>query len=369
MSQNGVLCKHGRHGVDFEDFAMTTDKIKRRKENGSGRLCFAVKGGGTRFMICTMLALLLSLPAAMAFADNYPSKPLTMLVGYTPGGSVDLVARSVADELGKHLGQPVLVENAAGASGTIAAAKAVRAPADGYTLLMGSGSEISIAKLTSSSVKYDGQKDLASITLVGTQAMVLVGANNLAPKTTDELMAYAKANPGKLSFGSSGVGTPLHLAGELIKHQAKISMEHVPYKGAGGMLTDLLGGQIPLAVMVLSSALPHIKAGKIKAFGVTEAKRSPALPDAPALSESKAVPGVDMGVWFGVFAPVKTPDVIVERLNREMNKVLNLPAVRNKLSDCGVVLAVRGPKDFASFVAAETSKYRQIVHTANIRTE
>jgi tripartite-type tricarboxylate transporter receptor subunit TctC len=354
--------------MNFENFAMTADKIKCRKENGRGRFCFAIKGGST-FMICTLLALLLGLIATNGFADNYPSKPITMLVGYTPGGSVDLVARSIADELGKCLGQPVVVENAAGASGTIAAAKAVRAPADGYTLLMGSGSEISIAKLTSSSVKYDGQKDLAPITLVGTQAMVLVGANNLAPKTTDEFVAYAKANPDKLSFASSGVGTPLHLAGELIKHQAKIRMEHVPYKGAGPMLTDLLGGQIPAAVLVLSSALPHIKAGKINAFGVTEAQRSPALPEAPALSESKAVPGVNMGVWFGVFAPVKTPDVIVERLNQEITKVLNLPAVRKKLSDCGVVLSVRGPKDFAGFVAAETDKYRQIVQNANIRIE
>lgn len=349
MIRNVAVYKRDRHGMNFENFA--------------------TKGGYANFMLCALLALLLLLPATTVFADNYPSKPITMLVGYTPGGSVDLVARSVADELGKRLGQSVLVENAAGASGTIAAAKAVRAPADGYTLLMGSGSEISIAKLTSSSVKYDGQKDLAPITLVGTQAMVLVGAKNLAPKTTDELVAYAKANPDKLSFASSGVGTPLHLAGELIKYQAKISMEHVPYKGAAPMLTDLLGGQIPLAVLVLSSALPHIKAGKINAFGVTEAKRSPALPDAPALSESKAVPGVDMGVWFGVFAPVKTPAVIIERLNREMNTVLSLPAVQNKLSECGVVLSVRGPKEFAGFIAAETDKYRQIVQTAGIRTE
>ena len=322
----------------------------------------------------TLLRPLLTLLAACglagsAFADTYPSKTVTLVVGYTPGGSVDLVARSVAEELGKRLGQPVVVENAGGAAGTIGAAKVVRAAPDGYTLLLGSGSEISIAKLTSSSVKYDGQKDLAPIALVGTQAMVLVGANNVAARNTDELIAYARANPDKLSFASSGVGTPLHLTGELIKQQAKIQMEHVPYKGAGPMLTDLLGGQIPLAVMVLSSAQPHIKSGKIKAFGVSEAKRAAILPDVPTLSESQALEGVDMGVWFGLFAPAKTPDAITQRLEKELVEVLKVPAVRGKLADSGVALAPLGAKDFAAFIGKETAKYQKIVQTANIRTE
>lgn len=307
--------------------------------------------------------------AGTAMADTYPSKPITLLVGYTPGGSVDLVARTVSEELGKRLGQPVIVENAGGAGGTIGAAKAVRAAPDGHTLLLGSGSEISIAKLTSSSVKYDGQKDLQPIMLIGTQAMVLVGANNVAAKNTDELLAYAHANPDKLSFASSGVGTPLHLTGELIKQQAKIRMEHVPYKGAGPMLTDLLGGQIPLAVMVLSSAAPHIKTGKIKAFGITEARRAATLPDTPTLSESKALDGVDMGVWFGLFAPAKTPEAITTRLNKELAEVLKIPAVSSKLAESGVALSALGPKDFAGFIAKETAKYQKIVQTANIRTE
>jgi len=307
--------------------------------------------------------------AGTAIADTYPSKPITIIVGYTPGGSVDLVARTISEELGKRLGQPVVVENAGGAAGTIGAAKAVRAAPDGHTLLLGSGSEISIAKLTSASVKYDGQKDLQPITLIGTQAMVLVGANNVAAKNTDELIAYAHANPDKLSFASSGVGTPLHLTGELIKQQAKIRMEHVPYKGAGPMLTDLLGGQIPLAVMVLSSALPHIKTGKIKVFGVTEARRAATLPDTPTLSESKALEGVDMGVWFGLFAPAKTPEAITARLNKELVEVLKIPAVSSKLSESGVALSVLGPKDFAGFIAKETAKYQKIVQTAGIRTE
>jgi len=313
--------------------------------------------------------LVLALLSSMALADTYPSKPITVIVGYSPGGSNDLIARTVSEELSKRLGQPVLVENAAGAAGTIGAAKTVRAPADGYTLLLGSGSEISIAKFTTPSIKYDGQKDLAPITMVGTQPMVLVGANNLAPKNTAELLTYARANPDKLSFASSGVGTPLHLTGELIKQKAKISMEHVPYKGAGPMLTDLLGGQIPLAVTVLSSSLQHIKAGKIKVYGVTETRRAAVLPDVPALAETKDLAGLDMSIWWGFFAPVKTPDEIVQRLNKELTEALKSPAVVQKLTESGVVLSARGPKDFAKFIDGETNKYRQIVQTANIRTE
>lgn len=313
--------------------------------------------------------LVLALLSSMALADTYPSKPITVIVGYSPGGSNDLIARTVSEELSKRLGQPVLVENAAGAAGTIGAAKTVRAPADGYTLLLGSGSEISIAKFTTPSIKYDGQKDLAPITMVGTQPMVLVGANNLAPKNTAELLTYARANPDKLSFASSGVGTPLHLTGELIKQKAKISMEHVPYKGAGPMLTDLLGGQIPLAVTVLSSSLQHIKAGKVKVYGVTETRRAAVLPDVPALAETKGLEGLDMSIWWGFFAPLKTPDEIVQRLNKELTEALKSPAVVQKLTESGVVLSARGPKDFAKFIDGETNKYRQIVQTANIRTE
>jgi tripartite-type tricarboxylate transporter receptor subunit TctC len=321
----------------------------------------------TRLRLCS--AALLALLCTPVFADNFPSKPVTIIVPYAPGGSNDFIARTVSEELGKRLGQPVLVENTAGAAGTIGAAKTVRSPADGYTLLLASGSEVSIAKLTTPSVKYDGEKDLQPITFVGSQPMVLIGANNLAPSKTSELLAYARANPNALSFGSSGVGTPLHLTGELIKQQAKISMEHVPYKGAGPALTDILGGQIPLAVLVLSSALPNIKTGKVKVFGVTEKKRSAILPDVPSLSETKGLEAIDMGVWFGLFAPAHTPEAVVNRLHSEMTEVLKTPAVRNKLMDSGIAISGRGPKDFAKFIAGETTKYRQIVQSANIRTE
>ena len=299
-------------------------------------------------------------------AGGYPTKPITLVVGYTAGGSVDLVARTVAPELGKRLGQSVVIENLGGAGGTIGAQKVVKAEADGYTLLMGSGSEVSIARLTNPAVRYDGEKDLAPITFVGTQPMVLVGKLQLPAKDASELMALAKAKPGTLSYASSGVGTPLNLAGELIKQQGKVNITHVPYKGASAMATDLLGGQIDLAVMVLSSALPHIQAGRVRAYGVTEAKRASVAPNVPALAETPALKGVDMGVWFGLMAPGATPKTIIDRLNTEMQAVLALPDVRKKLAEAGVEVQPANPAQFGSFVKRETSKYRTIVQAADI---
>lgn len=307
------------------------------------------------------------LSAGQARANPWPAKPISLVVGYTAGGSVDLVARTIAPELGKRLGQSVVVDNLGGAGGTIGAAKVVKAEADGYTLLMGSGSEVSIARLTNPAVRYDGEKDLAPVTFVGTQPMVLVGKAALAANNADELIALARAQPGKLSYASSGVGTPLNLAGELIKQQGKVSITHVPYKGAPAMATDLLGGQIDLAVMVLSSALPHIQAGKVKAYGVTETRRAAVAPNVPALAESAALKGVDMSVWFGLMAPANTPKAVVERLNTEMQAVLAMPEVRRKLAEAGVEVTPGNPGEFAAFVKRETAKYRGIVQTANIQ--
>ena len=304
--------------------------------------------------------------AAIA-VEAYPAKPISLVVGYTAGGSVDLVARSIAPELGKRLGQSVVIENLGGAGGTIGAQKVVKANPDGYTLLLGSGSEVSIARLTNPSVRYDGEKDLAPITFVGTQPMVLVGKLQLPAKDAKELIALAQKQPGQLSYASSGVGTPLNLAGELIKQQGGIQITHVPYKGASAMSTDLLGGQIDLAVMVLSSALPHIQAGRVRAYGVTEAKRSSAAPNVPALAETPALKGVDMGVWFGLMAPANTPKAVIERLNTEMQAVLSMPDVRRKLTEAGVNVTPGTPGEFAAFVHRETGRYRTIVQAANIR--
>lgn len=302
-----------------------------------------------------------------AATEAWPTKPITLVVGYTAGGSVDLVARTIAPELGKRLGQSVVIENLGGAGGTIGASKVVKAEADGYTLLMGSGSEVSIARLTNAAVRYDGEKDLAPVTFVGTQPMVLVGKPGLPAKNAAELIALAKAQPGKLAYASSGVGTPLNLAGELIKQQGQVNITHVPYKGASAMATDLLGGQIDLAVMVLSSALPHIQANRVQAYGVTGAKRSPVAPNVPALAETPALKGVDMGVWFGLMGPAKLPQPVVARLNTEMQAVLAMPDVKKKLAEAGVEVAPANPAQFGSFIKRETGRYRTIVQTAGIQ--
>lgn len=320
-----------------------------------------------RAAVAASLASCAFVTASAVAAGSYPTKPITLVVGYTAGGSVDLVARTVAPELGKRLGQSVVIENLGGAGGTIGAQKVVKAEADGYTLLMGSGSEVSIARLTNPAVRYDGEKDLAPITFVGTQPMVLVGKLQLPAKDAAELIALAKAKPGTLSYASSGVGTPLNLAGELIKQQGKVNITHVPYKGASAMATDLLGGQIDLAVMVLSSALPHIQAGRVRAYGVTESKRASVAPNVPALAETPALKGVDMGVWFGLMAPSAVPKAIIDRLNTEMQAVLAMPDVTKKLAEAGVEVAPANPAQFASFVKRETGKYRTIVQAADIR--
>lgn len=318
-------------------------------------------------MRAAVAATLASAAFAASAAPAYPTKPITLVVGYTAGGSVDLVARTVAPELSKRLGQSVVIENLGGAGGTIGAQKVVKAEADGYTLLLGSGSEVSIARLTNPAVRYDGEKDLAAITFVGTQPMVLVGKLDLPAKNAAELIALAKAKPGSLSYASSGVGTPLNLAGELIKQQGQVNITHVPYKGASAMATDLLGGQIDLAVMVLSSALPHIQANRVRAYGVTEGKRASVAPNVPALAETPALKGVDMGVWFGLMAPGKTDRAIIDRMNTEMQAVLTIPDVKKKLAEAGVEVSPANPAQFASFVKRETGKYRTIVQTADIR--
>ena len=314
-----------------------------------------------RALLCALVT-----QSTLAFAQSYPTKPITLVVGYPPGGSVDLVARTIAPELGRRLGQPIVIDNAAGASGTIGTQKVVNAAADGYTILLGSGSEISIARLTNSAVRYDGARDLSPLALIGTQPMVLVGKANIAARTTDELVAAAKRSPGTFSFASSGTGTPLHLAGEMINQQGHIQIVHVPYKGAAPMVNDILGGQIDLAVLVLSSAMQHIKAGKVRAFGVTEARRSSAAPDIPALNESKALEGVDMGVWFGLFAPARLPSAIADRLQKELLTTLADPAVRSKLTDAGVNVVAAPAPELAAFISRETKKYQRIVAIAKI---
>ena len=314
-------------------------------------------------LVCAVAASLL--PLSAAFAQAWPAaKPISLLVGYPPGGSVDLVARIITEPLAKRLGTPVIVENVGGAGGTIGAQKVVNAAPDGYTLLLGSGSEVSIARLFNTAVKYNGETDLTHLGLIGTTPMVFVAGSKTGVKTIEEALAKSKREPNRLSFASSGVGTPLHVSGELVNLLAGTTFRHVPYRGAAQMVQDVVGGNIEFGVLVLSSALPYIETGKMVALGVTTPTRNRAAPDIPALGESPRLKGYDMNVWFGLFGPAKLPAPIAARLNRELNEVLRDKEVWQKLQKAGISNEGGTPQALTAFIKGETLRVRNVVTKA-----
>ena len=315
-------------------------------------------------MLPALLAAVLA-PAAQAQTDAYPNRPITLVVGYPPGGSTDLTGRAVADQLGKTLGVPVVVENLGGAGGTIGAQKVVRAAPDGYTLLLGANNEIAIARLVSPTVKYT-PRDFTPIGLVGSQPMVLVASAASGIRTVEQLLQAVKARPGHYSYGSSGVGTALHLAGEMVKQQAGLFMTHIPYRGVGPLTTDLVGGTLDLGVFVLSSGLPQIRSGKVVALGITEKSRSTAAPEIAPLADHAALKNIDIGVWFALMAPPQLPAPIAARLRTALAEALKAPELRRKLEENGSTIAPQAV-DMPRFLEAETAKYQRIVDFAKIR--
>ena len=313
----------------------------------------------------TLLCLALAAGMTTAYAQNWPAaKAITLVVGYPAGGSVDLVARIISEPLGKRLGAQMIVENVGGAGGTIGAQKVVNAAPDGYTLLLGSGSEVSIARIYNAAVKYNGETDLTGIGLIGVTPMVFVAGPKAGVKTMDEALELAKRNPGKFNFASSGVGTPLHVAGELINLKAGTSIRHVPYRGAAQMVQDVLGNNIEFGMFVLSSALPHIESGKMTPLAVTTPERSRAAPQIPAMSEFAKMKDYNMNVWFGLFGPAKLPAPMAARLNKELGEVLRDPAVWQKLQKAGISNEGGTPQALASFIKAETLRVRSVVNQA-----
>ncbi|MES2975394.1 MAG: tripartite tricarboxylate transporter substrate binding protein [Pseudomonadota bacterium] len=305
------------------------------------------------------------LPTGAAWAQAWPAgKPVTLVVGYPAGGSVDLVARTIAEPLSKRLGTPVVIENMGGAGGTIGAQKVVNSAPDGYTLLLGSGSEVSIARLFNTAVKYNGETDLTHIGLIGVTPMVFVAGPKTGVKNIDEALAKAKREPNKLSFASSGIGTPLHVSGELINILGGTTFRHVPYRGAAQMVQDVLGSNVEFSVFVLSSAMPHIESGKMVALGVTTPTRSRAAPLIPALAEHPKLKGYDMNVWFGLFGPARMPAAMTARLNRELNEVLREQDVWQKLQKAGITNDGGTPQALGSFIKAETQRVRAVVNKA-----
>ena len=314
----------------------------------------------------TVLALSLSalLAAPAALAQAYPTKPITIVVGYPPGGSTDLTGRTLGDALTKQLGVPVVIENLGGAGGAIGAQKVAHAAPDGYTLLVGANNEVAISKLVTKTTKYD-LKDFTPIGLIASQPMVLVASPSSGVKNIDEFIAKVKAAPGKYSYGSSGVGTALHLAGEMVKERAGLFMTHIPYRGVAPLTTDLVGGNLDFGVFVLSSGLPHIKGGKVVALGTTEAKRSPLTADIPALGEHKALKGIDIGSWFVLMGPAKLPEAVTAKLKTALAESLKSPDFRKKMEASGSTVAATNV-DIGPFLQSEVAKYQKIVQFAKI---
>ncbi|QNP47473.1 Bug family tripartite tricarboxylate transporter substrate binding protein [Diaphorobacter aerolatus] len=315
-------------------------------------------------MACGLSLLVAALPTMAQDPAAWPTKPITIVVGYPPGGSTDLMGRLVGAELSNRLGQPVVIENLGGAGGTIGAQKVAGAAADGYTLLVGANNELAIAKLVAKSVKYNINQ-FTPIGLIGSQPMVLVASINSGVKNANEFTQLVKKHPGKYSYGSSGVGTALHLAGEMTKEQGGLFMTHIPYRGVAPLTNDLVGNNIDFGVFVLSSGLPHIKAGKVIALGTTEAKRAPATPDIPALAEFPQFKNVDITSWFALMAPANLPQPIATKLKAALNETLKSPDFRKKMAAAGS--SVASPDvDMGKFLNSEIAKYTKIVQFAKI---
>ncbi|NMM07651.1 tripartite tricarboxylate transporter substrate binding protein [Polaromonas sp.] len=317
-----------------------------------------------RAALCGALALL-ACASVLAQPDSYPSKPITLVVAYPPGGSTDLTGRTLGAELSKKLGVPVIIENVGGAGGAIGAQKVANAAPDGYTLLAGASNEIAISRLVSGAVKYD-LKDFTPIGLIAAQPMVLVASQKSGVKTVAQFISLVKQNPGKYSYGSSGVGTALHLAGEMLKDQGGLFMTHIPYRGVAPLANDLLGNNIDFGVFVLSSGLPHIRSGKVVALGTTEAKRSPMTAEIPALAETPKLKGMDINIWFALMGPARLPDPVVTKLRKALNESLQTADLRKKLEDSGSTVSPLNV-DMPKFLSQETVKYKRIVDFAKIK--
>ncbi|MDB5885857.1 MAG: hypothetical protein JWR74_2028 [Polaromonas sp.] len=322
-------------------------------------------------LIPSVAALMLGVVGSGAMAQSagpaWPTKPISMIVPFPAGGTTDVLARALGLELSKAVGQPVVVENKPGAGATLGADFVTKARPDGHTLLMGAVHH-TIATSVYKKLPYDFQKDLAPVTTVALVPNVLVVNPSVPAKTVKELLALAKAEPGKLTYGSNGNGTGQHLIGAQFEGMGGVKLLHVPYKGSGPLTVDLLGGQITMSFDTITPVLPQIKSDKLRALAVTTIKRSPALPDVPTLDES-GLKGFDMGTWFGILAPSATPKDVVTRLNTEMVKIINSPEFRKKMADIGAEPIGNTPEQMAAQINGDTERFAKLVKDAKVTIE
>ena len=318
-----------------------------------------------RRIVLSLAALAL---AASAAAQPYPTRPIRIIVPSTPGGSVDMLARTVGARLGERWGQQVVVDNRSGAGGVIAGELTAKAAPDGYTLIMATISSMATNVSLTRNLPYDPLRDFAPVTHVASQQIVLLANAGFAAKTVGELIALAKAKPGQIAFATAGNGTGGHLAGELLKILAGIDLTHIPYKGSAPALVDVISGQVALTPISINTALPPIKSGRVRALAVSGAHRSPALPDTPTMIEA-GVKGYESYTWYGLLAPKATPRAVVMKLNAETVSILKLPDVRERLLADGAEPVGNTPEEFGAFIRAEIDKWGRVIKAAGLRAE
>ena len=320
-----------------------------------------------------MLARLLALPFAFlllaatalpAVAQEYPVRPVRLVVAFAPGTTSDIIGRMIAEKLTRQMGQPFVVENRTGAGGTIGAEFVAKAEPDGYTLLV-STAALPVSAHVYPNLRYDTAKDFASVTVISQSPLLLAANIDFPPKNVQELVQYTKKNPAKVSFGSAGVGTSHHLTGEKFKLDTGIDMLHVPYKGSGPAHIDLIGGQIQLMFDNIVALIPHVRAGKVRAIAVSSAKRHPQLPEVPTIQEA-GVKDFETVAWFGIVAPAGTPRNVIARLNAETLKAIKLPDVEKRLIESGSDIIGNSPEQADAFLRAEVEKWGKVVRAANV---
>ena len=304
----------------------------------------------------------------VAFAQHWPAKAIKMVVPFSAGGSTDTVARIISEKLTSRLGQPVVVENRAGAGGSIGSDMVAKSAPDGYTMLVGTSSTMAILPYLYRKPPYDPNKDFAPVTLLGTADIMIVVNAKVPVRSVKELLAYAKANPGKLTFASGGNGSISHLLGEYFKSMAGVDLLHVPYKGDAQMVTDLIGGQVDMAFGTAVAFLPHVKSGKVVALAVTNPKRSTTQTELPTVSES-GVPGYEAVQWFGIAVPTGTPKEVVQRVATEVRAILAIPEVRERFSELGFDVVGSTPEEFADFLRSENAKWKRIAEIAGTKLD
>jgi tripartite-type tricarboxylate transporter receptor subunit TctC len=321
-----------------------------------------------RLFVLTALAAALAPTLGSAADGDYPAKPITIIVPYAPGGQGDVFARLIGERLGVRLKQAVLVDNRPGATGALGSRLVAKASPDGYTLLLGQTGEIAVNKFVVKQLGYDPLKDFRAIALVGDAPLVLVAPASVAFSSLQDLVTVAKAKPGSITYASSGNATPGHLAAAALALGMKADMVHVPYKGAGQAMTDLLGGHVQIFFGSASAVMPQVKAGRLKALAVSTPARMASYPQVPTVAES-GLPGFSYSLWGGLFAPAGTPDAIVNLLNQEVNAILAEPAIHARLEADGSLVRKNTPAEFAKFVSTEALKYEQLVRQTGISAE